>query len=421
MSQSQSRARVASLRTPSGIEIWHVEDYTVPVLSLECAFPGGAAQDPQGKIGLANLMTGLFDEGAGALNSEAFQDRLEEKAIELSFSASRDRIDVSLRTLAQHAGAAFELMGLAVREPRFEQDAIERVRAQIISGLKRDETDPSAMTREALNRIGFEGHVYSQPTDGRIADLQGITHDDLAKAHRRLLGRDGLKVVAVGAISADALIAGVEAVFGGLPAKADITAIDTAFLKGQGRVEVLDLDVPQSTLYLALPAMARKAPDFIAAHIVNHILGGGSFTSRLWTEVREKRGLAYSVWSTLAPRRHASIFMAGTATSNERMGESLAILKEEIARMAETGPTAEEFEKAKRFLIGSYALRFDTSRKIAGQLLEMCVEGLGMDYMDRRNGEIESVTLESAKAVSAKLFSGVDPLVIVTGRPVGIA
>ncbi|CAN1487309.1 PqqL Predicted Zn-dependent peptidases [Rhabdaerophilaceae bacterium] len=421
MTDPKSRARVSALHTPSGIEIWHVEDYTVPVLSLEVAFLGGAAHDPAGQSGLTSFVASMLDEGAGSLHSEEFQEALEDKAIELSFGASRDRLSGSMRSLAEHAGSAFDLLGMAMLSPRFDADAIERVRGQIISGLKRDETDPQVLTRDALYRIAFDGHAYGHPVDGSIPSVQAITRDDLMAQARRLMTRKTLIVVAVGAISADSLVTGVERAFGALPGDVGLGRLPAAVMKGAGHREIITLDIPQSTLYLAIPGIARKDPDFISAHVVNHILGGGSFTSRLWTEVREKRGLAYSVWSGLRWSAHADMFMAGTATSNERVAESLSVIDAEIRRMAEGGPTIEELTKAKAYLTGSYALQFDTSRKIADHLLMLRADGLPIDYTDRRNDEITAVGLDEAKAAAARLFGNAKPLVVATGRPVGLA
>jgi len=413
-------ARVQSFRTASGIEIWHVEDYTVPVLSVECAFLGGAAQDPDGQCGLANLLASLMDEGAGSLDSAAFQETLEEKAIELSFDAGRDRVGASLRTLAENAGEAFRLLGVALQSPRFDPDAIERVKAQIISGLKRDESDPGARARDRLNALAFEGHSYGRSAEGTIDELISITRDDILRQHARLFARGELHIVSVGAIAPDALARLVESAFGPLAAVPQLAPLDAVSMKNLGLREIIDIDIPQSTLYLALPGIARKDADHMPAMILNHILGGGSFTSRLWFEVREKRGLAYSVWSMLANRTLASLFFAGTATSNERVAESLDIMLREIARIAKDGASVEELEQAIRFQTGSYALRFDTSRKIAHQLLEIKIEGLGIDYIDRRNAEVSAVTLDDLHRVGTRLFAKAEPLVVVAGRPTGL-
>ena len=404
---TQKTTRAQSIRTPSGIEIWHVEDYTVPVLSVEFAFLGGAAQDPVGKCGLANLLASLMDEGAGALASQEFQEALEEKAIELSFDAGRDRLDGSLRTLA-------------LQVPRFDADAIDRVRAQIISGLKRDESDPGSRARDRLNALAYPGHTYGRAADGVIAELASITREDVVSQHAKLFARDNLRIVAVGAVSPDMLARLVEQAFGPLPKAPSLMPITPITMQNGGTREIIDLDIPQSTLYLALPGIARKDPMHMSAMVLNHILGGGSFTSRLWTEVREKRGLAYSVWSALAGRAQSALYFAGTATSNERVAESLEVILHEINQIARDGATAEELDKAKRYLMGSYALRFDTSRKIANQLLELAIEELGIDYIDRRNAEVDAVTLDSMRAAGTRLFVENKPLIVVAGRPLGL-
>lgn len=420
MTSSSHRTRVLRVVSPAGFDIWHVEDYTVPLVSLEFAMLGGAAQDPADRAGLASFLAGLLDEGAGPLKAEAFQEAMEEKAIELSFGASRDRLSGSMRTLTEHVDSAFDLLALAVREPRFDKDAIERVRSQIISGLKRDETDPQSLTRDALNRLAFPGHPYAHPTDGRIPAVQAITREDLKTLHGRLFARDVLRIVSVGAISAEAVAAGVDRVFGDLPAAAMHHAVPEVAMHSAGHTEIIDLDVPQSTLYLALPGVSRRDPDFMASYIVNHVLGGGAFTSRLWHEVRETRGLAYSVWSSLRWSAHSKLFLAGTATSNERVGESLRVMRAEIARIGESGPTEEELSKAKSYLTGSYALQFDTSRKIADHLLSLRVDGLPIDYIDQRNHDVEAVTLDATLEAARRLFGNAKPLVVVTGQPQGL-
>ncbi|MCA3612801.1 MAG: insulinase family protein [Methylobacterium sp.] len=421
MTSSSHRTRVSRVTSPAGFEIWHAEDYTVPLVSMEFAVLGGAAQDPAGRAGLASFLAGLLDEGAGPLKAEAFQEALEEKAIELAFGASRDRLTGSMRTLTEHADSAFDLLALAIREPRFDPDAIERVRSQIISGLKRDETDPQSLTRDALNRLAFANHPYGLPTDGSIPDVQAITRDELRNQHARLFGRDVLRIVSVGAISAEALAAGVDRVFGDLSPQAKLAPVPEIAMQSAGHIEIVDLDVPQSTLFLALPGVSRRDPDFMAAYLANHVLGGGAFTSRLWHEVRETRGLAYSVWSSLRWSAHTKLFMAGTATSNERVAESLRVMRAEISRMGAEGPTGEELAKAKSYLTGSYALQFDTSRKIADHLLSLRMDGLPIDYIDRRNQDVEAATLDAVKAAARRLYADIEPLVVVTGRPQGLA
>ena len=177
---------------------------------------------------------------------------------------------------------------------------------------------------------------------------------------------------------------------------------------------------PQSTLRFSLPGIARHDADFITGAVVNHILGGGVFSARLFKEVREKRGLAYSVWTQLHANDHTALFSGGTSTKNERAAESLQVIEEEINKIAETGPTAEELAKAQKYMIGSYALRFDTSTKIAANLVSLQTDGYPVDYLDRRNGLIAAVTLDDARRVAKRLFDHERLLVAVAGKPSGL-
>jgi zinc protease len=209
-------------------------------------------------------------------------------------------------------------------------------------------------------------------------------------------------------------------VFAGLPAKPALTPVASVRPEGLGRRQVIDLDVPQAVVSLGSVGLPRQHPDFIAAFVVNHILGGGSFTSRLYEEVREKRGLAYGVATYLGPLAHTALFLGQTATRADKTGEAVAVIEGEIRRMAESGPTAEELAKAKDFLKGSYALRFDTSTKIASQLVQIQIDDLGIDYIDKRNALIDAVSLGDAKRVAKEVLGG-DFLVTVVGRPKGLA
>jgi zinc protease len=418
--QTGSRAdRIQVVRSPGGIEAWLIEEHSVPLIALEVSFEGGTAQDPADQSGLANLMAGLLDEGAGALDSTAFQERIDDHAIQMRFSAGRDEISGSLKTLVRHKDEAFRLFGLALTEPRFDPDAIERVKAQIVSGLRRRQNDPNAMASKAWFAAAFPGHPYGRTDEGDEASVAKLKQSDMRACFKRLIARSNMKLSVVGAITAAELAPQLDAMFGGLPKSALLTPVADIAPKGLGQRQILPLDLPQSTVRFGMAGLLRKDPDFVAATVMNHILGGGSFTSRIWQEVREKRGLAYSVSTGLYPYRNAGLFFGGTATKNERVKEAIDVIEAEIARMAEKGPTREELKKALSYLTGSYALRFDTSTKIANQLTMIQVEGLGIDYIDRRNADFERVTLADVKRVAKRLLAPGALLVTIAGNPQG--
>jgi zinc protease len=410
-------AKIERVVTPAGIEVWHVRDNTLPMLSMEFGFVGGAAQDPQDKPGVANLMASLLDEGAGDLDARAFQERLEERAIAISFSAHRDALRGSLKTLTEHREQAIELLRLALLQPRFDADAIERVRAATLAGIRRRTTNPSDIAGDRWFARAFPNHPYGRPARGTLESVAAIAVDDLRAMHRNIVARSNLKIATIGAIDAAQVADLVDRAFAGLPAQASLTPVPDVAPQGAGERDIIDLDVPQTVITFGGVGLKRSDPDFIPAFVLNHILGGGSFSSRLYREVREKRGLAYSVYSYLAPLDRAGLFMGGVSTRNDRAAESLAIILEEIRRIAEAGPTAEELAKAKSYLIGSYPLRFDTSGKIAEQLLQIQLDDLGIDYIDRRNGLVEAVTADDVRRAASRFLADARLLVTLVGRP----
>ncbi|HXQ82982.1 MAG TPA: pitrilysin family protein [Xanthobacteraceae bacterium] len=406
--------------SPGGVEAWLVREHAVPLIAVDVAFAGGAVQDPAGRSGAANLAASLLDEGAGDLDSKAFQDRLERKAIELSFRAERDTLRGRMRTLVENRDEAFDLLRLSLTAPRFDAADIELNRAQILSTLRRQTTSPGDIASRRWWETAFEGHPYGRPVDGTLESVPSITIDDLKTYTHRVLARQNLKIAVVGDIDADTLKPLLDRVFGALPEKSDLAPVDNVTPQGLGRRIVVNLDVPQAVVDFGGPGIARKDPDFMAAYIVNHILGGGTFSSRLYQEVREKRGLAYSVSDSLVWLDHAALFIGGTATRADRTGEALDVIGKEIHRLAESGPTAAELTQAKNYLNSSFALNLDTSSKIAALLVQFQLDDLGIDYIAKRPALIGAVTLDDARRVAKRLLDG-GLLVTVVGKPEGVA
>jgi zinc protease len=411
--------KIERVVSPGGIEAWLVHETTLPLIAVEVAFRGGANQDPADMPGVANMAADLLDEGAGDLDAKAFHERLEERAISFGFAASREHLHGSVRTLVENRDEAFALLKLALTAPRFDADPVERIRTQILAQLRREAVNPTAIANRRWWSVAFPGHAYGQPGRGTIEAVSLIGVEDLKTFMRRSVAKDGLKIAVVGDIDAATLGPLLDQTFGSLPDKAELTPIPDMTVQGLGREITVSLDVPQAVVAFGGVGIPRKDPDFFAAYIVNHILGGGTFSSRLYAEIREKRGLAYGVSSSLIWLDHASLFVGFTATRAEKAGETVALIQDEIRRMAETGPTAEELAKAKAFLKGSYGIAFDTSAKIAGQLLQIQIDGLGIDYIDRRNAMIDAVTLVDVQRVAKRLLGG-GLLVTVVGRPQGL-
>ncbi|MBA2126844.1 peptidase M16 [Hyphomicrobium methylovorum] len=420
ISSPAAAMNIQKITSPGGIEAWLVEEHGVPLISMRYAFEGGSSQDPEGKPGVANFITAMMDEGAGDLSSAEFQERMEDISMRMRYDDSKDSLYGSFETLTANRDKGVELLKLSVQKPRFDAEAVDRIRQQLVANLLYADKDPEKVAMREWYAQAFAGHPYARPSNGTPESVAKITGADLAAYHKRVFARDNLKVVAVGDITAADLGKMLDEVFGGLPAKSDLYPVGkTTPVAGNQRV--IDMAVPQSVAVFGLGAMERNDPDFMAAFIVNHILGGGGFSAKLMEEVREKRGLAYSVYTFLQPDRFTSILVGSVATKNASMAESLDIIRKEMAKMAKDGPTQADLDAAKSYLTGSYALRFDTNSKIASQLLGLMQEGFGPDYVENRNKLIEAVTLEDAKRVAARLLKPDDLIVTIVGQPVGVS
>ena len=406
--------------SPGGIEAWLVHERAVPLIAVEFAFAGGAVQDPPGKAGTAALTASLLDAGAGDLDSTAFTDRLERKAIQMNFSAQRDTIHGTLRTLTENRDDAFELLRLAVTVPRFDAKDVEISRAQILSLLRRETTSPTDIASQRWWETAFEGHPYGRPVNGTSETVSSISIADLKSYAHRVLARQNLKIAVVGDIDAETLKVLLDRTFGALPEKPELYSIANVAPRGLGRRIEVSLDVPQTVVDFGGPGIARQDPDFMAAYLINHILGGGSTDSRLYQEVREKRGLAYSVSDSLVWLDHAAVMLGGTATRADRAGETVDLIEKEIRHFAEDGPTADELVEAKRYLNSAFVLNLDSSTKIAALLVQLELDGFGTDYFSRRTAMIEAVTLDDARRVAKRLLDK-GLLVTVVGKPQGFA
>ncbi|WP_298259302.1 pitrilysin family protein [Bradyrhizobium sp.] len=411
---SQAAARIQHLISPGGIEAWFVQDATVPLVAMEFAMYGGAAQDPDGKAGVGNMVADLIDEGSADLDSRAFHEHLDRRAIELGFSVTRDYFRGSLRMLKDNKDEAFELLRTSLTSPHFDSTDVERIRTQLMSGLRRETTSPGSLASRKFLQIAYGDHPYGRPAGGTLESVPTITIADMKDYVARVLTREHLKIAVVGDIDAASLGALLDRTFGGLPAKSRLTPVSEIEASKPPQREFITLDVPQTVVTFGGPGIKRDDPDFMAAYVVNHILGGGS-GSRLYREVREKRGLAYSVSGSLTWMEHSALFVGSTGTRADRAAETVEAITNEVHRMAENGPTAQELDEAKSYLKGSRLLSLDTSSKLAGALLQYQLDGLPVDYLERRNALVDAVTIDQTKRAAHRLWdSGL--LTVIVGR-----
>lgn len=412
--------QVERVVSPGGIEAWFVRDTSIPLVAIEFSFRGGAALDPKGKAGLANLTSALLDEGAGDLDSQGFQRLLQNLSISLDFRASHNNFRGSLKTLNRNRDEAVRLLRLALTKARFGAEAVERMRTEIVSDIKRRSARPGYIARRTWRRAVFRDHPYGASVSGTATSVQAVTVADMRTFMRRNIAKDRLIVGVSGDIGKSDLAALLDRVFGALPAKGSPETVPATTPRSLGDTFVVHRAVPQSVAVFGLPGIARDDPEFYAAFVMNHVLGGGSFNSWLFDEVREKRGLAYSVYSYLDARPGAPLWMGSVATANASMAQSVKIIRAQIRRMREKGVSEKELRNAKLYINGSFPLSFTSTDRIASILITLQFYNLGIDYLDRRATLINAVTRRDIARVAKRLLDPDKLIVTVVGEPKGV-
>ncbi len=411
--------RIQEVKTPGGLTAWLSESHDLPFVALEIYFAGGTSLDAPGKRGAVNLMTALLEEGADDRDSLAFANARDSLAAHFSFDSGTDSVSVSARFLTENRDAAVDLLAAALARPRFDQTAIDRVREQVLSGLRSDETDPATLANRAFDGMTFGDHPYATDGSGTPDSVAALTRDDILAAHRATLARDRITVGVAGDITAAELSVLLDRLFGGLPATG-------APLPGRapwnltGGVTVIDFPSPQSLILFGERGIPRDDPDFFAAFILNEVLGGGRFTARLMTEVREKRGLTYGIGTYLYSMDQAELLMGQFSATSDKVAPALDVIRREWQKVAAEGITAEELAATKTYLTGSYPLRFDGNGPIASMLAGMQMDDLPIDYARTRNARIEAVTLADIKRVAGRLWHPEALRFIVVGQPTGL-
>ena len=415
------RAEIAiqEVTSPGGIKAWLVEDHNIPFMALELRFRGGTSLEQPGKRGAVNLMAATLEEGAGEMDAQGFAAARDGLAAQIGFSAGADEVSVSFQGLSENRDAALDLLRQALTAPRFDADAVERVKGQVLAGLRAEEQDPGAIAGKIARARAYGDHPYGSSGDGTIDSVTALTRDDVLAAWKGAIARDRIYVAAAGDVTAEELGALLDKLLGDLPATG-WPMPPVATLNETGGIQVQPFPGPQSVVLFGHGGISFDDPDFFAASLLNDILGGGRFSARLMQEVREKRGLTYGIGTGLATRDLSSEWVGQFQASNEKVAEAIEVVRAEWARMAKDGPTEEELTTAKTYMTGAYPLRFDGNGAIANILVGMQMLGLPSDYPKTRNDKVNAVTMEDIRRVAARLMKPENLSFVVVGSPVGV-
>lgn len=398
-----------------GVKAWVIKDNTLPIVAVKIAFKGaGYAHDPEGKQGLANFVSGTLNEGAGEYDSQTYQRLLDENGIDLGFDADRDDFYITLKTVSGNLDLALKLLKSAFFEPLFNSDDIERVRSQIATNIRKADESADYLAAKKFSEVEFATHPYARVKDGTVETLSSISADDLITYVANNFARDNMVVGIVGDVTDNSAQQIVSQLTEKLPQNAVTTKLDdfTTYPKNIQPQKVL-INNPQTKIIFATPALKRKDPLFFPEYLLAHILGGDGFQARLVKEVREKRGLAYYVGTSVQNMDHADMLIGSVGTTAEQEQDVIGLVRQVYAGLQQKGITAAELDEAKGFLTGSFALNLDKNEKLASYLVMMQQENLGMDYLDKRNGYINAVTLEQVNTM-AKLLLDPQSLVFVS-------
>lgn len=416
---SHAAVDIKEVTSESGLTAWLVEDHSIPFVALEIRFRGGASLDAPGKRGAINLMTGLLEEGAGDMDARAFARSTEALATSLGFDVSDDSLSVSARFLTENRAESIALLKAALLEPLFEEEAIDRVREQVLSNIRSEAKDPNDIAGRTFDEIVFGDHPYATSLNGTEESVAALTRDDLLAAHRAVLARDRIYIGAVGDITPEELASVMDELLSALP-ETGAPMPPMAEVSIPGGVTVVPFQTPQAVALFGQKGITLEDPDYFTAILLNQVLGGGSFESRLMEEVREKRGLTYGVYSYLVPKDLAATYLGSVSSANDRIAEAIEVIRAEWAKAASEGVTQAELDDAKTYMTGAYPLRFDGNGPIAQIMVGMQMSGLPIDYIPTRNERVEAVTLEDVKRVAADLLDPEGLHFVVVGQPVGL-
>jgi zinc protease len=418
-SPALAAVEITDVTSPAGIKAWLVESHDIPFTSLHIRFQGGSSLDAPGKRGAISLMTYTLEEGAAEMDSQAFAEAREGLAASFSFSVDADGVDIQAQFLTENRDQAVELLRKALQEPRFDQAALDRVKGQMLSNIRANAKDPDDLASKALWALAYPDHPYGSSGDGTEESVTALTRDDILAAHKGVLARDRVLVGAAGDITPDDLGRLVDTLLAALPATgAPMPGTATHSLKPG--VTVIDFPGPQSSVLFAQGGIRQSDPDYFAAMIVNEVLGGGGFSSRLMDEVREKRGLTYGVGTSNVVNDHAEMIIGHAAVANANVAQAMEVIRAEWARIAKDGITEQELQDTKTYMTGAYPLRFDGNEALSTIMVGMQSLGLTPDYPKTRNEKVEAVTMEDVKRVAAKLFREGDLRFVVVGQPEGV-
>lgn len=418
MAIKPTQIQVQEIYTKDQVPIWLVENQDIPVISLSLCFKdAGSKADPEGKKGISKFLARMLQEGCGQLEARAFKKYLLENNIQLFIDQTIDHFIIEIRCPQSALQPAFDILKMILAEPAFADTALERVQHQLFTELSQAVHSEKMVAFDVMRQRCFPSHPYGYSLKSQLQNLPSLKKEDLKKFMAEYFTRDQLVVTAAGCINPSQLKEYIESIASHLSLTRKSASIASVIPVLPGSIFVEEMDIPQSAVVFLQPGIERKDPDFYAAYLMMKILGDGVFDSKLWNEVREKQGLAYSINASLSWNSHTTYILGSTATQNKSVAKVIQIIRDQWQVMKEKGVTEAELAATKEKMIGAYPLSFSSTYQIIGMLRMLQLDGLPAHFVNERNHLIEKVTLEEVNQVAQKLLQPEKLTFIVVGKP----
>lgn len=389
---------IQTWKTSQGIPVYFVNAPQLPMLDINIVFDAGSSRDGD-KPGLAMLTTGLLSQGAAGMNADQISQGFESLGAVYGSDTGYDSSSMSLRSLND-----IKLLDLAlanfkkvISQPDFPEDALERRRSRTLIGLRSKQQSPGALAKDAFMESVFINHPYAFPNEGKEESIKSITREDISNFHQQYFVANNAMIAMVGAITTKQAKNISEELGKVLPKGNQPVALPKVKQLQEANTIFIEHPSQQTHILIGQPGVKRGDPDHFPLYVGNHVLGGGGMVSRLFEEVREKRGLSYSAYSYFSPMRFEGPFIAGLQTKTEQVEEAKKVLMENIQHFIENGPTEAELEASKKNITGGYPLRIDSNGKILNYVTVIGYYGLPLDYLETFNEKVMAVTIDQIK------------------------
>ncbi len=416
LSKNSDAIQFESLETKKGIKFWLIEDKALPLVSISFSFKGGSILDPVGKSGVTSLMTSLLDEGTENFTASEYRLFKRENGIKISFSTSKERIEGTFQVVKPRLQEGFYLLHESINKAKFPINEIKKIKSQVEASIKIDNSNISTIASNKFNKFFFKDKLIGRNTKGSIETLGNISRDDIQSIYRSSFIKNRLVIGISGDIEPNLAKKYVDYVFGDLPSKKFINPISMLEDLNKG-MKIIEMKTPQTTVVFGQKGLGRKDKEYFAARVINYVLGGGGFQSRLYKEIREANGLVYSIYSYLLPYEYAGVIVGGFQTRNQNVGKTIEKVKTEWNRIKNEGITKIELQNAKTYYKGSFSRNFTSTLSIASLLMIVQYYDLGEDYFDKRDLIIDNLKLNELNNLAKNLFDSETLFFMIVGEP----